>query len=237
MATRTVSSGTGPIGLGRIDTALCSPGKSRFVGTTFLEYAASLTNKPTVSGEDITLAEHLTRWLSGPLKTRNLKHATIEQYEWHAYNHIIPALGRVKLQRLTSHMLQDLYDEKIARGMAPASVRQLPVVLHSALSHAHKHDVVTQNAAAKTDPPKICPPEIQPLSSDEARSLLSAARGDRLEALYVLAVTAGLRIGELLGLRWEDLTSMPGSCASPGLSPAQRADRALPPRRTARAGL
>jgi integrase len=158
-----------------------------------------------IPGEDVTLAEYLSRWLSGPLKTRNLKHATIEQYERQVRNHIVPALGRVKLQRLTAHMLQDLYDEKMASGMAPGSVRQLHVVLHSALSHAHKHDVVTQNAAAKTDPPKVCPPEIQPLSSDEARSLLSAARGDRLEALYVLAVTAGLRIGELLGLRWEDV--------------------------------
>ncbi len=49
------------------------------------------------------------------------------------------------------------------------------------------------------------PHEVQPLSQDEARTLLQAARGDRLEALYVVALHTGLRQGELLGLRWEDL--------------------------------
>jgi integrase len=64
---------------------------------------------------------------------------------------------------------------------------------------------VPQNAASKTDRPKVRPPEIHPLDAEQTKALLSTARGERLEALYVVAVTAGLRIGELLGLSWEDL--------------------------------
>jgi integrase len=78
-------------------------------------------------------------------------------------------------------------------------------VLHNALEHAHKRSLVPQNAASKTDPPKVRPPEIHPLDAEQAKALLSTAHGERLEALYALAVTAGLRIGELLGLRWEDV--------------------------------
>jgi integrase len=64
---------------------------------------------------------------------------------------------------------------------------------------------VPQNAASKSDRPKVRPPEIHPLDAEQTKALLSTARGERLEALYVVAVTAGLRIGELLGLSWEDL--------------------------------
>jgi integrase len=64
---------------------------------------------------------------------------------------------------------------------------------------------VPENVAAATTPPKPQPKEIRPLDSEQAKTLLEAARGERLEALFVVAVTGGLRIGELLGLRWEDI--------------------------------
>jgi integrase len=114
-------------------------------------------------------------------------------------------LGHAKLTKLTPETIQDFYDSKIAGGSKPSSVRYMHAVLHNALEHAHKRSLVPQNAASKTDPPKVRPPEIHPLDAEQTKALLSAARGERLEALYVGAVTAGLRIGELLGLRWEDV--------------------------------
>ena len=62
-----------------------------------------------------------------------------------------------------------------------------------------------RNVAAAVDPPRVRTPEMQPLSPAHARTLLDAARGNCLEALYVLAVTTGMRQGELLGLGWEDV--------------------------------
>jgi integrase len=63
-----------------------------------------------------------------------------------------------------------------------------------------------RNVAAAVDPPRPHPPDITPLSpTQQSRTLLQAARGDRLEALYVLAVSTGMRQGEILGLGWEDV--------------------------------
>ncbi len=69
----------------------------------------------------------------------------------------------------------------------------------------HVRALVPRNAAAQVDPPKVRTPEMRPLSPAQARTLLDAARGNRLEALYVLAVTTGMRQGEILGLCWEDV--------------------------------
>lgn len=64
---------------------------------------------------------------------------------------------------------------------------------------------VPRNVCKATTAPRAHSEEIKPLDAEQARKILKAAGGDRLEALYVLAVTAGLRIGELLGLRWQDV--------------------------------
>src|SRR5215208_6835913 len=77
---------------------------------------------------------------------------------------------------------------------------------YKALSQAVSDGLVPRNAAA-VKAPRPTPEEMHPLSENEARALLNAARSheDRFEALYMLAITTGLRRGELLGLRWEDL--------------------------------
>jgi integrase len=78
--------------------------------------------------------------------------------------------------------------------------------LHKALEQAVRFNLIPTNPASKVDPPKIRQVEITPLSAEQANRLLNVARdeGNRFEALYVLALTTGLRIGELLGLRWSD---------------------------------
>jgi integrase len=78
-------------------------------------------------------------------------------------------------------------------------------ILHKALEQAVKWGALPRNVCKATTPPKPTSKEIHPLDAEQARRLLEAACGNRLEALYVLAVTAGLRIGELLGLQWEDM--------------------------------
>jgi integrase len=158
-----------------------------------------------VAGEDLTVAVYLSRWLSGPVKTKGLKAITYENYQRQVRANIVPALGHLKLAKLTPDIVQDLYDSRIAAGSKPSSVRYMHAVLHSALEHAHKRNLVPLNAASKTVPPKVRPPEIHPLDAEQAKTLLEAAQGERLEALYVVAVSAGLRIGELLGLRWTDV--------------------------------
>ncbi len=114
-------------------------------------------------------------------------------------------LGRVQLTKLTPQHLQRLYAARLAAGVSAQSVVHLHRMLHRALSQALKWGLVGRNVAALVDPPRVERPEFEPLTAQEAGRLLDVANGDRLEALYVLALTTGLRRGELLGLRWQDV--------------------------------
>ncbi len=83
--------------------------------------------------------------------------------------------------------------------------QRVHTTLHKALKQAVRWGLVPRNVTEAASPPKLsrdARKEIQPLTREQALALLDTARGDRLEALYVFALTAGLREGELLGLRW-----------------------------------
>jgi integrase len=84
-------------------------------------------------------------------------------------------------------------------------VKYIHTTLHRALMQAVRWGLVPRNAAAAVDPPRVVTPEMRPLSSAQARTLLATAKGNMLQALFVLAVTTGMRQGELLGLGWEDV--------------------------------
>jgi integrase len=120
--------------------------------------------------------------------------------------HIKPALGRVKLKALTPNHVRGLYREKLDSGLAPRTVNYIHVTLHKALKDAVSDGLVPRNAAA-VKAPRPDKPEIHPLSPEQARTLVTAASDarDRFEALYVVALHCGLREGELLGLRWDDV--------------------------------
>lgn len=87
----------------------------------------------------------------------------------------------------------------------PLHARGTHAVLHRALKQAVKWSLVPRNVSEAVDPPKLVSEEVAALLPEEARTFLDATRGDRFEALYVVAVSAGLRRGELLGLRWTDM--------------------------------
>jgi integrase len=118
---------------------------------------------------------------------------------------VCPTLGHMKLAALTPAHVQALYRQKLDQGFAPKTVKYIHTTLHRALKQAVRWGLVPRNAAAEADPPRVRTPEMRPLSPIQARQLLQTLRSDRLKALYVLAVTTGMRQGELLSLRWEDL--------------------------------
>jgi len=98
-----------------------------------------------------------------------------------------------------------LYRDKLDTGLSPRTVQLVHTTLRKALNQAVKWVLVPRNVADAAQAPRPTKREIRPLTLEQVRELLNAARGDRLEALYALAVSAGLREGELLGLRWEDV--------------------------------
>lgn len=151
----------------------------------------------------MSVGGYLDRWLSDSVKS-TVRVSTYDRHEENVRLHIKPSLGRLALKKLTPAHVQSLIAAKLETGLAPATVGKIHSTLRKALSGAVSDGIVPRNVASvKT--PRPTPDEIQPLSDDEARTFLEVARGERFEALYVLAVTTGLRRGGLLGLRWTDV--------------------------------
>ncbi len=163
---------------------------------------------PAIS-ERQTIRQYLGHWLES---TRpSLRPKTWLRYEQLLRLHVVPEIGNVRLVRLTPQHLQKLYAGRLEAGLSPASVVQLHAVLRRALGRAARWDLVTRNVAGLVTPPRLERREMSTLSPEQARSLLDAADGDRLEALYTLAVTTGMRQGEILALRWREVDLDGGS--------------------------
>jgi len=130
---------------------------------------------------------------------------TFAKYEQIVRNHAKPALGRLRLQTLTPAHVCGLYREKLDSGLSPSTVQYIHVTLNKALKQAVADGLIPRNVCEAVKPPRPQKREIAPLSPDQARRFLEACQGERLEALFVLAVHTGMRQGELLGLHWEDV--------------------------------
>jgi integrase len=180
-------------------------GKTRQeVATKLSKALADREGGLTFDAGSLTVGEYMTRWLSHSVQD-TVSQKTYERYESIVRVHLSPALGRIRLKALTSDHVRGLYREKLDSGLAPRTVLHIHRTLSKALKQATDDGLIPRNAAASVKPPQARREEMQPLSRDQVRMFLDTVKGDRMEALYVLAVTSGLRQGELLALKWEDV--------------------------------
>jgi integrase len=152
----------------------------------------------------LTLSEYLDRWLINSVRD-TVRQRTWERYEQLARVHIRPALGRARMTALTTAHVRSLYREKLDAGLASRTVQYIHTTLHKALKDAVADGLIPRNVTDGIKAPRPKKKEINQLSPDQTRAFLRAVSDDRFEALYVLAVHTGLRAGELLGLKWEDV--------------------------------
>src|SRR5215213_8794729 len=157
-----------------------------------------------VDDKNLTVSEYLDRFLED-VQRGSVRESTYSRDKYLVSNHVKPAFGRVKLKNLSAMHLQRLYREKQDAGLSASTVQKVHHILHKALAQAVRWDLIARNPTDNVKAPTPTPKEMHPLSASEARELLEAASGDRLEALYVLAVHTGMRRGELLGLKWDDV--------------------------------
>jgi integrase len=150
------------------------------------------------------LGPFLRQWLDEVARP-TIRASTYSSYEGIVRVHLVPGLGRILLAKLTPAEVQEFLNAKLATGLSTRRVAYIHAVLRRSLVIAERWGLVSRNVAKLVDPPRVRRFEIRPLTPTEARQLLDAAVGDRLEALYVTALATGLRQGELLGLRWDDL--------------------------------
>ena len=154
----------------------------------------------TPAASTITVGLLLDRWLDEAVAL-TVRPRTLASYTYVVRVHLRPALGDVPLASLTAQHVQGLLNAKAAAGLAPRTVGYLRGVLRQALGFAERMDLVGRNVARLARPPRVPRRQVNPLTIDQARTFRAAIAGDRLEALYLVAVGCGLRQGEILGLR------------------------------------
>jgi integrase len=156
------------------------------------------------TGPQQSLKGFLEQWLESVYKP-TVKPNSYKQYRAAIRTHLIPSLGHIPIQKLTAAKVQAFYTQKLDEGLAPRTVIAIHSVLHRALEIAVKWGLVPRNITKLVSLPHAERYEAQTLTVEQAGKLLEAARGSRIEALLLVAVTTGMRRGELLALHWDDV--------------------------------
>lgn len=160
-------------------------------------------NRPPVPVRE-KLGAFLEKWLEDAVRD-NVRPATYQSYAELVRLHIAPELGGIALGDLQPMDVQEWITRKRDSGLSARRIQYAHAVLRAALGRAEEWGIVDQNVAKKARPPRVSPAKVQPYDADEARTLLSAVREHRLGALFTVAISTGLRQGEILGLRWGDI--------------------------------
>ena len=158
----------------------------------------------SVEPEKITLGKFLERWLRDAAKP-TLKATTYANYERAVERSIKPYLGGVKLAKLTALQIHGMYATLAKEGASADKIGVTHAVLHRALKQAVRWRLLPINVCADVERPKVERTEVTPLGLPDVGKLLEAAKGERFEAMIVLAVTTGMRLGELFALQWPDI--------------------------------
>ena len=153
----------------------------------------------------IARAPSLGQWLERYLDevaASSVRPSTLRRYRQELRLYIAPALGKVPLDKLKPS--QVFYRSQLLH-LSPGSVRRLHALLRRSLGVAVRWQLIPWNPVTVVDPPSLTSVEVRPFDAKEARLFLAAASGDRFQARWLIAVSLGLRQGEVLGLAWRDV--------------------------------
>jgi integrase len=186
--------------------------RKAFYGKTRVEAAVKLNatlrdrdkGLPVGMDERQTTGHYLQTWLESV-------RGQIEPSSWRRYGdyvrvHLVPGLGKAPLARLSAQQVQAFYGRKQQEGLSGTTVHSIHGMLHRALEDALRMGLLQRNVTEMVRAPRRSTQEMHPLTEEQAQRFLAAvAEGDRFRALYVLALTTGMREGELLALHWQDI--------------------------------
>ncbi|MGH9184295.1 MAG: tyrosine-type recombinase/integrase [Acidimicrobiales bacterium] len=184
----------------------------RATKTEALAALRALQRRPAGAQTDTrTLAAYLDWWgdnvLADAVADDTVKQSTADDYRWIIGRYVAPHLGRHQLRALTPDHVQAWLRLLASQGLSPRTRQYARSVLVRALRWATQTGKVDRNVAALVEGPRMSGRAKidDTLTADEAQTVLDAAAGDRLEALAVIALRLGLRRGEALALRWDDV--------------------------------
>lgn len=150
-----------------------------------------------------TLDRYLAQWLEDHRPT--VRPSTFVSYQGHVDRHIRPLLGGIPLARLRPSDVRRLIADRLAAGLAPATVGLIVTTLRIALGQAHADRAIPDNPAAAVKLPRVERAPIEAMTEEMADAIIAATKGTFLEALVVLLLGSGVRLGEALGLDWGDV--------------------------------
>ncbi len=162
-----------------------------------------IDNGADLLGSQITLEEYLKSWLETAKVA--IRPKTAVQYEHIVRAKLIPNLGNIKLRELRLDRVEKFYAQLKSAGFGTRTIRLSHGVLHRAMERAVRLDLIMRNPAHGATLPSLVQQEMKIFDEEQITRFLVAVNGTRNEALYHLAVTTGMRQGELFGLKWSDL--------------------------------
>jgi integrase len=168
------------------------------------ELLGALERRSYVAPDKTTVADYLRgQWL--PVVQTRLRPGTWAEYRRKVETHLIPAIGQVPLQQLTTAMLNALYQQLLDRDVGARTVQYVHATIRKALNDAVRWGLLVRNPAHYAAVPRPRRTEQRTWTASELRWFLACMRDDRLHAAWRLAALTGMRRGEVLGLRWADL--------------------------------
>ena len=150
-----------------------------------------------------TFQEYALDWLSG--RRHELRYNTQRSYLLNLRRHVFPQIGSLALLDIKRRDIQRIHLAMLDTGHAPKTVQLVHSIVSAVLANAEADELVPSNVATKVRTPRRPPPSRTPLDPAECQTLITAMRGDPLEALFLLTLACGLRRGEVCGVRWSDL--------------------------------
>ncbi len=148
----------------------------------------------------MTVRDYGTYWLEKTL--RNKKRSTLDDYYYRLHGSIGKYLGDIKLSELTLQLVNRWIERLERDKVAASSIRQSRGVLRLLLNSAVDHELISRNVALRAEVPRMAARKVKIFERDEIDALLRVMQGDQLQLMLRLALTLGLRLGEILGLRW-----------------------------------
>lgn len=172
---------------------------------------AKLESLPNLGGKNVRasksklrLQEYLDNWLTDEHQ-HHIAYSTYKRYQSLARFHITPSVGNIELRKLTANHINSMIAKMREKGQSPRSQQQARALLSVALQEAERKDLIVINPVKKVRIPVNRVKEIDPLSIEDVRRLLETYEGSFMSARLHIALLGGLRQGEALGIRWQDI--------------------------------
>jgi len=163
-----------------------------------------LKNGLDLNASKTLYSEFMKDWLRD--KKTTVKKGTLDIYTWLVNNYIFPTLGNIPLADITPRHIQNLYNDLMDSGnLARENVQKVHTIIKSSLGKAAGWDMIIKSPAAVVERPQSESKEMLYWMDEEAHIFLNVAKDYRYYIAFLLAITTGMRQGEIMGLRWEDV--------------------------------